>query len=303
LTLPVLARQKSNFGRVYVHPLTGEEVPSVTNITGRKDKSGPLVGWAVKHSAARAMQELQTLLALFQDESIPQSVKEAIIKERYGTKKRLGQLEKEIKSARFEEKATESFSASEAGTLIHDLIETHVKEGRLGLSVGTVKMIVDKAGLSEEEAIEEVMPWFRQYLAFEKRFQPVWEQLESTVWNRTLGYAGTMDGLMRLPNGRRYLVDFKTGNGVYPEYGMQLEALARGEVIIDPETGYERPMTQVDSLAVLHLRPEYSKLHEVRRHDFVWEAFLGLLAVKRFDDQSHLILGVEVETRAEDTDA
>lgn len=298
MTLPALARKKENPGRVYVHPLTDEEVPSVTNITGRKDKSGPLVGWAVKHSGLKHEAILEEWVAQFQED--PDFAAKMFVRE-YKTKKGRYESARAVKGARFDDKATEHFGASGAGTLVHDAIEHHVNHGKFGFSYSSLQDIA-KAGTDPATALYEIGGWLSQYEAFTERFKPEWELLEATVWNRELGYAGTMDGLMRLPNGRRYLVDFKTGNGVYSEYGMQVEALARGEFILDTQ-GNERPMIQVDALAVLHLRPEFYELHEVRRHDFVWEAFKGLLAVKKFDDLSHLVLGTRVRGEAGEAQA
>lgn len=293
MTLPALARKKENPGRVYVHPLTDEEVPSVTNITGRKDKSGPLVGWAVKHSGIKHEAILAEWVEQFQED--PEFAAKMFVRE-FKTKKARGDSARAVKGARFEDKATAHFGASTAGTLVHDAIEHHVNHGTFGFSYSSLKDI-EKDGATPAEALAEIAGWLQQYLAFTARFQPEWELLEATVWNREHGYAGTMDGLMRLPNGRRYLVDFKTGNGVYSEYGMQVEALARGEFILDTQ-GKETPMTEVDALAILHLRPEFYELHEVRRHDFVWDAFKGLLAVKKFDDMQHLVLGTRVRGEA-----
>lgn len=292
--MPELARKKENPGRVYVHPLTDEEVPSVTNITGRRDKSGPLVGWAAKHCGLKHETILETWVEEFKKD--PEFAAKMFVRE-FGTKKGRYESARTVKGARFEDKVTEHFGASMAGTLVHDAIEHHVHTGKFSFSYSSLQDIT-KAGTDSATALQEIGGWLEQYLAFTDRFKPEWELLEATVWNRTLGYAGTMDGLMRLPNGRRYLVDFKSGGGVYPEYAMQVEALARAEFILDPKDGSEKPLQKADALAILHLRPEFYELHEVRRHDFVWEAFLGLLAVKKFDDQSHLVLGTRVRGEA-----
>lgn len=298
MTLPALARRKENPGRVYVHPLTDEEVPSVTNITGRKDKSGPLVGWAVKHSGIRHEAILAEWVEQFQED--PEFAAKMFVRE-FKTKKARSDSARAVKGARFDDRATKTFGASAAGTLVHDAIEHKVKHGTFGFSYGSQQEI-RKAGLTDAEAIAEIQGWLDQYLAFAARFNPTWLELESTVWNRTLGYAGTQDGLMRLPNGRTYRVDFKTGNGVYPEYAMQLEALDRCEFVLDTQ-GKETPMEPADALAILHLRPEFYELHEVRRHDFVWDAFKGLLDVKKFDDLQHLVLGTRVRGEANKEEA
>jgi hypothetical protein len=297
MTLPALARRVEQKGRMYVRPSTQGQAPSVTNITGKKDKSGPLVGWACKHAGLKHEAILAEIVETLRTED-PEIAKKLLLKE-FGTKTARSASARAVKGARFEDKVTEHFSAAVAGTLVHDAIEYRVHNGRFGFGYGA-RQDIAKAGTDDVTALKEIDGWLRQYLAFEARFKPEWLLLEATVWNETLGYAGTMDGLMRLPNGRKYLVDFKTGNGVYPEYGMQVEALARGEIIIDPETGDETPMTEVDALAILHIRPQFSDLHEVRRHEQVWKAFLGLIEVSKFEDMAHLVLGTSVRTEAEE---
>src|SRR5690606_39338742 len=73
-----------------------------------------------------------------------------------------------------------------------------------------------------------------QTCAFRSRFQPKWELCEATVFNHTVGYAGTLDGLATI-GGKTYLIDFKAANGIYPDYSLQLHALAHGEEVVRSE--------------------------------------------------------------------
>lgn len=279
MTLPALARRKSNPGRVYTHPLTDEQVPSVTNITGHKDKSGALVGWAVKHTANAAVKRFEELVELAKED--PQYALKILNRE-YGTKTARSRVARELKGARFEDKVPGTeYSPSELGTLIHQAVEDDIH--------GRVPML-PRGGEG----------YFRQWQDFQKRFQVDWRLVEATVWNRTLGYAGTLDlgGVFR--NGRFYLIDIKTGNGVYPEYAMQLEALSRAEFILTTE-GEELPIPEIHAMGILHLQRDFWELHEVKRNEMTWAAFLGLLEVRKWDqDAASLVLGARVKGTADE---
>ena len=279
MTLPALARQRQGGGRVYTHPLTDEQVPSVTTITGYKDKSKALVGWAVKHTANAAIARFEELVKLAEED--PQYALK-ILKREYGTKTARDRVARELKNARFEDKVPGTeLTPSDLGTEIHQAIEDDIN--------GRTPML-PKGGES----------YFRQWQAFQNRFNVDWKLTEVTVWNRTLGYAGTLDlgGVFR--NGKFYLIDIKTGNGVYPEYAMQLEALSRAEFILTTE-GEELPIPQIHAMGILHLQPDFWELHEVKRNEQTWRAFLGLLEVRRWDERdASLVLGARVKGSAEE---
>jgi hypothetical protein len=68
MTSPVLARS-SSAGRVYVHPVTGQQVPSVTTIIGALNKPA-LPRWAAKSAAEYAAKSWDVLSALSTDERV-----------------------------------------------------------------------------------------------------------------------------------------------------------------------------------------------------------------------------------------
>jgi hypothetical protein len=101
---------------------------------------------------------------------------------------------------------------------------------------------------------------------------PDFHNVEASVYNRPEHYAGTLDAICTI-NGRRYLLDTKTGKGVYPEVGLQLAAYRFAEFIGLPD-GSEAPMPEVDACAVLHL-PEAGgyELVDVRADAEIFLAF------------------------------
>lgn len=261
MTKPVLAKNKSSFARLYTHPVTGEEVPSVTTVTGRKDKSGPLVGWAVKTTAEYAVTHWDALAPL------PKASKLKL-----------------IKGARYELHVPGTdHTAAQVGDIVHEYVEYHVK------------------GHTPQTFARGTEDWFRQYLAFERDWEPELLFAEATLWNRTLGYAGTADLAMRI-GGLNFLIDIKTGNGVYPEYACQLQALAHGEFVLTPDGGEKEP-PRWDRLAILHLRPEFWEIHQVVPDSSAWGVFQRDLLSLRAELSNNQWLGTRVKGAAEDEQA
>lgn len=131
-------------------------------------------------------------------------------------------------------------TAAALGSRVHDLAERH----QLGQDLGEIE--------PEAQAMVD------QYLAFLDDHAPVFEATEATVVNRTLGYAGTLDALVRIPalGDGLYVLDYKTGKtGPYPEWGMQLWAYANAEALWLPDDT-EVAMPEVVGGAVLRIRPE-----------------------------------------------
>jgi hypothetical protein len=89
-------------------------------------------------------------------------------------------------------------------------------------------------------------------------------------------------------------VDYKTGNGVYGEYVLQVAAYRYMEVYLDVE-GNEQPMIPVDRTFILHIKPGDYELIEVQADEAAFGKFLVSLANYRANVQSdrlkELILG------------
>jgi hypothetical protein len=121
----------------------------------------------------------------------------------------------------------------------------------------------------------EVAPFLRQFELFRQRFAPTNLRNEVTVWNHSAGYAGTADLFCDI-DGSSWLVDVKSGRGVYPQVALQLAALANAECVVDP-SGAESPMPVVHRLGVLHLRPRSWSLIPVTPTGESFAAFLALV--------------------------
>jgi hypothetical protein len=79
---------------------------------------------------------------------------------------------------------------------------------------------------------------------------------EAPCANTDIGYAGTLDAVMRTPllnDGQPILLDNKTGKGVYSETALQLAAYARCTLWQPEGQGSEEPMLEVAGLYVAHV--------------------------------------------------
>jgi hypothetical protein len=139
---------------------------------------------------------------------------------------------------------------------------------------------------------KEAEPRMDGFKAFVADCRPDFHNVEASVYNRTENYAGTLDAIATI-RGRRYLLDIKTGKGVYPEVGLQLSAYRMAEFIGGADFD-EVPMPEVDACAVLHL-PEAGgyELVDVRADDEVFRAFLYVREVFRWQNETskNVILG------------
>lgn len=81
-------------------------------------------------------------------------------------------------------------------------------------------------------------------------------ETEVTVVNEVDGYAGTFDLLAHLPD-KIVMVDWKSGNNLYPEYGVQLAAYARAwDLTKVGEVDDKNNAIAVEGLACVRLGPD-----------------------------------------------
>lgn len=161
---------------------------------------------------------------------------------------------------------------ADIGSAVHSIIEAHV----LGQPM--------PAALLDDP---EMAPYLHHFLCFVEDWQVKFEASEMVVGNRTAGYAGTLDYLLRspliaaefkVPATTVFMGDTKTGGeldvkGIYPEAALQMSAYRKAEVawLRDGST-VPMPVTHSTGVA-LHLRPEGYRLIPVACGDDVFAAF------------------------------
>lgn len=98
--------------------------------------------------------------------------------------------------------------------------------------------------------------------------------------SRKWGYAGTMDAIGTLRDGRRVIADWKTSSGVWPEAAVQLSAYRYADFYVDND-GTEQPMPEVDGAIVIHIQDGYYAVHEMTADEATFKAFLHIQYVAR----------------------
>lgn len=192
-----------------------------------------------------------------------------------------------------------SRAAAERGTDIH----THVEKYNLGVHMDPWPLPVRASMLQYEHFVETVKPRI--------------EAAECKVYHRgdfhgalhpyekwPLYYAGTTDLICEI-DGRIAILDVKTGKSVHEDAALQINAYAHADFLIadpnhpdavqvtpargrrwyewrgDPED--EITMPDIQAGYVLHLRDDGWALHEVPISDELYEMFLSLFSVERWE--------------------
>lgn len=116
--------------------------------------------------------------------------------------------------------------------------------------------------------------------------KPVIHAVEVTVFSPSLRYAGTCD-LSAAIDGEPWLLDWKTGKGVYSDYAIQLAAYALAEsAVINGEAVEWGPLKNT-RLGVVHLTRAGYVLHEVKRDlDRLADVFKALQTVSAWGKDS-----------------
>lgn len=120
------------------------------------------------------------------------------------------------------------------------------------------------AGVPVNPAVfaEDIRPLVEGFMMFCDAEQPEFLAMETGCFNRSVGYACTLDTIMRLPRRERtMIVDYKCSQDSYPEHAIQLAGQRYGE-FIGLRDGTEIPMMEVDGTGVLLIQPNGYKLVE-----------------------------------------
>lgn len=106
--------------------------------------------------------------------------------------------------------------AAERGTAVHNLTEAYDRGEEVSLLSADGRLAFK---MSEWAMLE-------RYIDFCTRFKPEVMQCEQNYVSPELGWAGTVDRIIRM-NGKTYLIDIKTSNAIYQTYWLQLAAYRR----------------------------------------------------------------------------
>jgi hypothetical protein len=124
-----------------------------------------------------------------------------------------------------------------------------------------VHAVAEALARGESVAIaDDVRPFVAAYRRdFLDAFAPRFLAVEAMVCSPRYEYGGTADAFVEI-DGEIWLLDYKTGSGVYADSALQLAGLARAQFIGRPgdPTPYQVPRAR--RFGILHIRPEGARL-------------------------------------------
>lgn len=255
MTAPSTAQTNGDGTRFYTHPVTGEQLKSVTTVLSSTEGKPWLSPWSAKLTAESAVDNLAVIGEIFKTKG-----RDAAVDLVKGESERLRNLKRD------------------AGTYVHDVQEALIlwaaSPHRTGSDIVLPTLPEHLAGAlyDDETFLEDVVDWMViGFTAFVTEWDPVFEAAEMTVYNLLLKVAGTLDMIVRLrgvaltSDGRivaapgqvlTLCVDTKTGRYLDSTVQEQLAAYRRMREALMP-MGEVVPMPATDAGAVLHLRPEH----------------------------------------------
>lgn len=259
---PKDSRKSSKGGRYYVwrdpSGETTERYFSVTTIIDGGIPKPALMGWAVKQTAIYAIENHE-LLRLHIAKDLDDNGK---LPAPGADGKIASEGCMEAYKLLWNSRWAKAQKAADLGTYIHEAIEAYVLDQPHG------------------EWPADAAPYLENAVRFLTDFGVLVESVEASVYNRTQKYAGTLDMIATI-NGERWLIDFKTGSGVYPEAALQMAAYAHAEFIGKPDRS-EEPMPKIDHAAVVHLQPDGYKVIPAKITDAVFSYFMYAREVFRW---------------------
>ena len=238
---------------------------SASELCGIIDKSGPLMGWAVKEAANRIL-ELWTPDVAHKQDYIEHAIFEA---------KRSHRVKKD--------------TAGDLGTEIHMIVGSYI-EGQLFLK--DIKSKDKKRAL--QNFIKTTKGW--EWLGSEIVVVSEWCECPGKPHDECLhncpnlrGYGGTADAIARLPDGQIHLIDFKTSNTIQATFSMQCALYAYAKPVDD---NLKPVWEEIQEARILHFNKEFLTWENLERNiseqrPFI-QSFIGCRRwKKRFDVPSY----------------
>ena len=157
------------------------------------------------------------------------------------------------------------------------------------------------AGKSLDQVTPEVASRLRQYKDWLAVSGAEILASEFQVWHLADGYAGTADLMCRFSNGDIYVVDIKTGAGLYAEHALQLVAYLNAE-FVGTDDVVDDHLTELlkkaKRMAVLHLTETGWRFEVLRSDISTWVGFAGLLDFARWMDEHQSFESVSSVSRS-----
>jgi hypothetical protein len=139
--------------------------------------------------------------------------------------------------------------------------------------------------LNHGETVDTIPAGLDGYIASCRAFLNDWNiepiHIELPVFSRAYSFGGTIDLIAKAGSKRLvYLLDWKTGSGVYSEPAYQMTAYKNADFYLDGDA--ETPLPHVDRCAAIHLTPSGYSVWELQAdEDEVFDEFLHIMAVSQ----------------------
>ena len=127
-----------------------------------------------------------------------------------------------------------------------------------------VHAVAEGLGRGDPVAVDaQVRPYLEAYRRdFLEPFRPRFLAVEAMVFSERYEYGGTADAFIEI-DGEIWLIDYKTGSGIYPDTALQLAGLARAQFIGRPGDPTPYPVPPATRFGILHVRPDGARLYPV----------------------------------------
>lgn len=229
--------------------------PGVTSIIGMKDKSAPLMKWAVKMMNERVKE----LVATAPGDSVTKEMLTIL----------LDTAEESYRDVKQE--------AADIGSLVHRVLEQALL-GKFDASMLPLKADALLAPNLTPEMVDQANDAIKAGLRFFKKHDIEVIATEQPRWSPTWGYIGTGDLIAKV-DGSRDGLDFKSSKKIYPENHLQLAAYQMAWEEEHPDQPLERRH-------VVRVGKDGKLMHDVRDRTTLADDFLcfrALAAVWRWN--------------------
>lgn len=175
-----------------------------------------------------------------------------------------------LKKCRYEERD----AAAKRGTEVHELA-SHLIIGE------------------PVEVPDELRGHVESYARFLDEWEPTPILVERTVISYHHGYAGTLDMVYELGDGRVVLADIKTTrSGIFGETALQLAAYRYADCVLD--NGVDRPMIDVDECAAIWVRADGYSVFPVKADEDTFKDFRRVMQTARVMGRLSTLIGEEM---------
>ncbi|MDO5661281.1 MAG: PD-(D/E)XK nuclease family protein [Brachybacterium sp.] len=275
MTTPTLSADTKR-GRMYRLEPDGPLVyPSITTVAGMRAKDH-LQGWYASMASKRA---LEMYAWLDRNPGRAQAEISRVARDKWGSQKRIAAAAEDY-----------TRTAADFGTLVHAVCETWGRSGERPSRADVAEIVQQMRSTGGCFAVERDLDALLDraavrldgYAAFLDAYQPEFLEVEQTVVNHTVGYAGTTDAVVRI-GGSLLSADIKTSKKVRGDYALQGVAVLNAEQLLDDD-GTTREMPELTGAFVIHL-PEAGGFQAVplRTTEAEFEVFRALKSVWSFE--------------------